>query len=100
MSESKPVVTWTCDRCGATETRTMGEQPKGWLGVILASPPKRDVNDILSRFHYCPDCDHSFAEWLQVGLDAKRDAARVVLDAKGTETPTNPAYALDKEAQR
>lgn len=67
MSEGKAIVTWTCDRCGATEDRVVGEQPKGWLGVVFASPPKRDVNDILTRSHFCSDCDHSFAEWLKAG---------------------------------
>lgn len=64
MSESKAVITWTCSRCGATETVESSSQPKAWLRLHLASPPRRALDSITGSVDLCHDCDHEFARFV------------------------------------
>ena len=68
MSEGKPMVTWECDRCHKSgATLPTSEQPKGWLGVRLLSPPRRDPADSPVRWVLCPNCGKSLAAWKAEG---------------------------------
>jgi hypothetical protein len=69
MSEGKPMVTWECDRCRkAGAVLPVGEQPKGWVGLIVTDPPRRDVHDSGPRAVLCPACVSSFLEWKSDGV--------------------------------
>jgi ribosomal protein S27AE len=62
-SRTETVRTWSCDRCGATESASWGSEdqsiqplvPEGWRIIQL-------LND---HGHYCPECGESFEAWLR-----------------------------------
>ena len=56
MAESR-ITRWECDRCGITTEVTLGEQPKGWVGLIVCPKPNYNANDGVSmRYHLCEIC--------------------------------------------
>lgn len=63
-------VTWTCDRCGSTETyvdEPRGKQPDDWgtLGEIV--PPNAAHSELDKLGLICRPCRSDLREWMAEG---------------------------------
>ena len=68
MTEAKPTSTWTCDRCGATVTIPMTDQPKGWTRAHLLNPPRAAMDGPRHvQWDLCPACETALVAWRKSG---------------------------------
>lgn len=61
---SRVLVSWECERCGALdEGAEIGYQPKGWISIRVATPPKSA--EPLGVATLCRECDAALRAWLR-----------------------------------
>ena len=66
MSEGKPTIVWTCNRCKATVTLESHQQPTDWGRLTFVTPPRRDPNsgERVVVWDICQECDSALADFI------------------------------------
>lgn len=64
----KTETTWTCSRCGAVEVLSTDKQPRGWIRVGFANPPRQPISQTLGDL--CKRCEKRVYAWVN-GTDVE-----------------------------
>lgn len=83
MMTEKTISEWKCDRCNATTTTSITEEPEGWSGFDASSTPRSDEG---LRIHFCATCTASYAAWLATQVPSEPE-----------ETPPGETEPLPEE---
>lgn len=57
----RTMTTWTCERCTKTETFKQGEQPRFWVRITKAQPPRHAEPARMGDL--CIDCRNELDRW-------------------------------------
>lgn len=83
MSE-QTVTTWTCTRCGDVEEEPGNGQPKLWVRVYFATPPRGETRALDDLCNPCGGLLVSFVHGTEVEDAAKeREIAEAIAEVTG-----------------